>query len=89
MRYLMAALAIVACPCHLPLLLVLLGGTAFGAGLSEHMAVAFIALTALFGLSAWAALRMFSQSGAGGREARQATTPKVVEASQEPGGRAR
>jgi mercuric ion transport protein len=39
-RYLMAALAIVTCPCHLPVLLVLLGGTALGAVLSEHLAVA-------------------------------------------------
>lgn len=88
-RYLMTALAIVACPCHLPLLLVLLGGTALGAVLSEHMAVAFIAVTALFVLSAWAALRMFSHSGPAGRDARQAGTPKVVWATQEPGGRAR
>lgn len=85
MRYLMTALAIVACPCHLPLLLVLLGGTALGAGLSEHIALAFIVLTALFVLSAWIALRMFSQLGPGCGEVRQATTSKVVGATHEPG----
>ena len=83
MRYVMAALAIATCPCHLPVLLVLLGGTALGAALGEHMAVVFITLTVLFGLSAWAALRMFSQSGTGGREARPATTPKIVETTRE------
>jgi mercuric ion transport protein len=84
----MAALAIVACPCHLPLLLVLLGGTALGAVLSEHMAIAFITFTALFVLSAWAALRTFSHSGPAGRVARRARTAQVTGATQEPGGRA-
>ena len=89
MRYLMAALAVATCPCHLPLLLVLLGGTAFGAALSEHTAVVLVALTVLFVLSAWAALRMFAQPDPAGGEAPPARTSKVGGATQEPGGRAR
>lgn len=61
MRYLVAALALVTCPCHLPILVVLLGGTALGAALSEHIGVALVAFTALFLLSAWAAVRLFAR----------------------------
>ena len=57
--YLFTALALVTCPCHLPILLVLLAGTTAGAYLSEHWAVAAIALTALFALSVTRALRAF------------------------------
>ncbi len=89
MRYLMAALAIATCPCHLPLLLVLLGGTAFGAALSEHTAVLFVALTLLFVLSARAAPRMFSQLDPAGGEARPARTLKIGGATHGPDGRAR
>lgn len=63
MRYLMATVAIVTCPCHLPILLAVLGGTAFGAVLSEHMAVAAIALTVLFVASAAAAVALFQGAG--------------------------
>lgn len=34
--YLFTALAVVSCPCHLPLLLALLAGTTAGATLSQH-----------------------------------------------------
>ena len=63
MRYLMAAVAIFTCPCHLPILLAVLGGTAFGAVLSEHMAVAAIALTVLFVASAATAVALFQRGG--------------------------
>ncbi len=89
MRHLMAALAIATCPCHLPLLLVLLGGTAVGAGLSEHMAAVFAALTVLFVLSAGAALRMFSQPDPADGETRPARTSKTSGVTHEPDGRAR
>lgn len=59
MRYLMAVLAFLTCPCHLPLWMVLLGGTAAGAALTEHPALAFGALTVAFAGSAWVALRLF------------------------------
>jgi len=62
MRYLMAALAVLTCPCHLPILLAVLGGTALGGVLSQHLGLAAIALTVLFGTSAWAAVSLFSRA---------------------------
>ncbi len=59
MRYLMAAVAVLTCPCHLPILLVALSGTAAGALVSEHQGLAAIGLTALFLASAWGAVRLF------------------------------
>ena len=55
--YLFTALAVVSCPCHLPLLLALLAGTTAGATLSQHWGLAALALTALFVLSVARALR--------------------------------
>ncbi len=89
MRYLMAALAIATCPCHLPVLLVVLGGTALGAALSEYAAVVMLAPSVLFALSAWAAFRMFSQPGPAEGESRAAGMEKVGGAPREPGGIAR
>ncbi len=63
MRYLMATVAMVTCPCHLPILVAVLSGTALGALLVEHWAWAALALTALFVSSAWAAVRLFSKAG--------------------------
>lgn len=57
--YLFAALALVTCPCHLPILLALLAGTTAGAYLGEHWGIAALALTALFVLSVTRALRAF------------------------------
>ncbi|NUO73752.1 MAG: broad-spectrum mercury transporter MerE [Frateuria sp.] len=57
--YLFTALAVVSCPCHLPLLLALLAGTTAGATLSQHWGLAALALTALFVLSVARALRGF------------------------------
>lgn len=45
--YLFTALALVTCPCHLPMLLALLAGTTAGAYLSEHWGIAALALTTL------------------------------------------
>lgn len=63
MRYVIAAIAVVTCPCHLPILLVLLGGTAAGALLSQHLVWVLLGLTLLFVASAWTALRLFSHDG--------------------------
>ncbi|MEE9275137.1 MAG: mercury resistance protein [bacterium] len=40
--------AVVTCPCHLPIYLVLFGGTALGAFLSENLALSFALLTVYF-----------------------------------------
>jgi mercuric ion transport protein len=62
-RYLMAAAAVVTCPCHLPILVAVLSGTARGALLAEHWGWAVLALTALFASSAWASVHLFSKAG--------------------------
>lgn len=62
MRYLTAAIAVLTCPCHLPILVVVLGGTALGAVVSEHQGLAAIALTVLFVPSAWSAVHLFKRA---------------------------
>ncbi|MBI2455710.1 MAG: mercury resistance protein [candidate division NC10 bacterium] len=59
----MAAVAVVTCPCHLPILIAVLSGTAVGALLLEHWGWAALTLTALFVGSGWAAVRLFSKAG--------------------------
>lgn len=61
MRYLMAAVAVLTCPCHLPIWFALLAGTSFGAAASQYVGAAFVATSILFVASAWAALRFFAQ----------------------------
>jgi mercuric ion transport protein len=46
--YVLLAVALVACPCHLPLLLALLGGTALGALLAAHLLPAGVLLGGVF-----------------------------------------
>lgn len=57
--YLFTALALVTCPCHLPIWLALLAGTTAGGYLSEHWGIAALALTGLFVLSLTRVLRFF------------------------------
>jgi mercuric ion transport protein len=47
------------CPCHLPILLVALSGTAAGAFVSAHIGVAAFALVALFFVFLTRALQAF------------------------------
>ena len=49
--YLWGALAVLTCPCHLPILAAVLAGTTAGAFLGEHWGVAALALTGLFVLA--------------------------------------
>ena len=57
--YVWGLLAALTCPCHLPLVVVLLAGTAAGAIVNEHRGLAFLALTVLFVLFLAATLRAF------------------------------
>lgn len=57
----MAAVALVTCPCHLLILVAVLGGTALGAALTEHMGIALAILGVLFIASAWSAVHLFSR----------------------------
>ncbi|MEX2239492.1 MAG: broad-spectrum mercury transporter MerE [Burkholderiales bacterium] len=59
--YLWAALAFLACPCHIPILIVVLSGTALGALLSEHFVMALLVLTVLFAVFAAAAVRAWKR----------------------------
>ncbi|MDV5388609.1 MULTISPECIES: broad-spectrum mercury transporter MerE [Pseudomonas] len=59
--YTWGVLAALTCPCHLPVLALLLSGTAAGAFVSEHMGVAVLALAVLFCLFLRAALQAFRE----------------------------
>lgn len=61
--YLLAALAVVSCPCHLPIWIAVFSGTSAGAVLGEHWGLAAVALTGLFVASAAGAMRMFGRKG--------------------------
>jgi len=57
--YTWGVLAALTCLCHLPVLALLLSGTAAGAMLSAHTGVAALVLAGLFALFLAAALRAF------------------------------
>jgi mercuric ion transport protein len=61
MTYFMGAIAVLTCPCHLPILLVLLSGTAAGAYLSQNLGIAFLLLLPVFLLSAIATWRLLDK----------------------------
>jgi mercuric ion transport protein len=46
--YLLLGLAIVTCPCHLPILLAVLAGTGLAGALSQYFGVVFLVLTVIF-----------------------------------------
>jgi mercuric ion transport protein len=54
-----AALAVLSCPCHLPVVMAVLAGTTAGAFIRDHWIVAALALTGLFVLSATRVMRAF------------------------------
>lgn len=56
-------LAVITCPCHLPILAVVLSGTALGALLKEHFTLTLVLFSVLFLLSLWAVTRSLSATG--------------------------
>lgn len=56
--YALALIALITCPCHLPILAFLLSGTAAGALFTEHPGVAIVLLSLLFLLSLNGAIRL-------------------------------
>ncbi len=56
-------LAVITCPCHLPILAVVLSGTALGASLQEHLTLTLVLFSVLFLLSLWAVRRALSATG--------------------------
>lgn len=63
--YLMLGLAFVTCPCHLPILAVLLAGTGAGAYLRQNLALSAAAMTALFVTSLVLGFRWIAPGGRG------------------------
>ena len=57
--YLWGALAALTCPCHLPVLAIVLAGTTAGAFLGKYWGIAAFGLTGLFVLSLARAMRAF------------------------------
>ena len=60
----MLALAAVACPCHVPILLALLGGTSIGAVLTTSVLPVFVLLGVIFAGALAVGLRVL-ESGSG------------------------
>ena len=58
LTYFMGALTILTCPCHLPILLVLLSGTAAGAFLSANLGMAILILLPVFLICAFSTWRL-------------------------------
>ena len=58
LTYFMGAIAVLTCPCHLPILLLLLSGTAAGAVLSQNLGTAILVMLPVFLLSAFATWRL-------------------------------
>jgi mercuric ion transport protein len=56
--FIMGTIAFLTCPCHLPILLLLLSGTAAGAALAAHTGTALLILLAVFASSAYATWRL-------------------------------
>lgn len=59
--YVWGALAVLTCPCHLPLLAAVLAGTTAGAVIGENLGMAVVAATGLFALFLTQAIRAFKQ----------------------------
>lgn len=58
--YLLAVLAVLAYPCHIPILAALLAGTVAGSFLTEHYVTALLVLTVLFLISVAGAMHALS-----------------------------
>lgn len=61
--YLLLGLAVLTCPCHLPILLAVLAGTALAGALSQYVGMAFVALTVIFVASLVLGLRALKAAG--------------------------
>ena len=57
--YRWGALFVLTCPCHLPILAIVLAGTTAGAFIGEHWGIAALTLTGLFVLSVVRLLQAF------------------------------
>lgn len=71
--YFLLATVALTCPCHIPLALAILGGTALAAFLEQHLALAVISLTFVFLFALVAGLKLI------GRERSRKCTVNVSE----------
>jgi mercuric ion transport protein len=62
-RIALGALALVTCPCHVPLLLVLLAGTSAGAWIGRNQGLVYGVATALFAVSVYLLWRRMTDEG--------------------------
>jgi mercuric ion transport protein len=60
-HYLSLALAVLTCPCHLPLLIAALAGTALGGWLSQYTFVVILGMTGIFMLAVLYSFRAFTR----------------------------
>lgn len=65
--YFMGAIAVLTCPCHLPILILVLSGTAAGAFLQANLGLAILILLPIFLLSAFATWRLLDKKEEHGR----------------------
>jgi mercuric ion transport protein len=80
-KFLSLGLAALTCPCHAPLLVVLLAGTALGGWLSQHLFFVFLAMTGVFILSLLYGFGSLSgRSTARKTEGHRASQPEVEQA---------
>jgi mercuric ion transport protein len=70
-RVLRLGLAIVTCPCHVPVLVGILAGTALGGWLQQHLLVAFLAMSGVFVLTLLYGLQYHEQPLSGARSVRK------------------
>lgn len=66
--YLLLGLAFVTCPCHLPILLVILAGTGLAGALSQYFGLAFLALSVIFVASLVLGLKALKGASRGGSD---------------------
>ncbi len=59
------AVAFFTCPCHLPIYIVLFGGTALGGYFAENKGLSLVALTVVFIFTLLSGWRMLKARGAG------------------------
>ncbi len=64
--YLLLGLAVVTCPCHLPIVLAILAGTGLATVLTQYLGLVALVMSAIFATSLWLGLRALKSTGESG-----------------------